>query len=373
MAVSKRLRYEVLRRDNYTCRYCGHSAPEVEVTVDHVIPKALGGSDEPSNLCAACGDCNGGKTSSSPDAPLVADVAADALRWSRAMAVAAGEMLERASGGIDTRAHFEKVWGRYGTGTERRPLPMDPGWRSTVDSLLAAGLPMSLLEECIEIAMGQRRVAADNVFRYMCGVAWRKVREIQERARELAQEAPEDAQEAPEDGDDREDLEDAAVQRWCRAMLFRRRPEDIELATYRCRNYTKEENPDPDSILWFVIDGLEGDRAALYDVLRELVHALPGDVGSKLIQKHEAFYQSREGIPYNRYTALFTAAQHATEQVAHERARQEMALMPRDECETWIQRATDENADWLDHISQEYLVAEACRLAREAAHASREA
>ena len=28
MAVSKRLRYEILRRDNHTCRYCGASAPD---------------------------------------------------------------------------------------------------------------------------------------------------------------------------------------------------------------------------------------------------------------------------------------------------------------------------------------------------------
>ncbi|AWN05089.1 HNH endonuclease [Gordonia phage Easley] len=38
MAVSKRLRYEILRRDNHTCRYCGATAPDVPLTVDHVVP-----------------------------------------------------------------------------------------------------------------------------------------------------------------------------------------------------------------------------------------------------------------------------------------------------------------------------------------------
>lgn len=74
MAVSKRLRYEVLRRDNHACRYCGRSAPDVPLRVDHVIPQALGGSDAPANLVAACQDCNAGKTSSMPDAMAVADV-----------------------------------------------------------------------------------------------------------------------------------------------------------------------------------------------------------------------------------------------------------------------------------------------------------
>ncbi|MGW6578921.1 HNH endonuclease [Streptomyces globisporus] len=63
MAVSKRLRYEILRRDKHACRYCGATAPDVPLRVDHVIPVALGGSDAPENLVAACEPCNSGKTS----------------------------------------------------------------------------------------------------------------------------------------------------------------------------------------------------------------------------------------------------------------------------------------------------------------------
>ncbi|MFF0055622.1 HNH endonuclease [Streptomyces microflavus] len=63
MAVSKRLRYEILRRDRFTCRYCGASAPDAPMRVDHVTPVALGGTDHPSNLVAACEPCNSGKTS----------------------------------------------------------------------------------------------------------------------------------------------------------------------------------------------------------------------------------------------------------------------------------------------------------------------
>lgn len=74
MAVSKRLRYEILRRDNHACRYCGATAPDAKLNVDHVIPQALGGSDKPTNLVSACADCNAGKTSSLPNAMPVADV-----------------------------------------------------------------------------------------------------------------------------------------------------------------------------------------------------------------------------------------------------------------------------------------------------------
>lgn len=80
MAVSKRLRYEILRRDNHACRYCGAAAPDAKLNVDHVIPQALGGKDKPENLVTACTDCNAGKTSSMPNAMVVADVDQETFR-----------------------------------------------------------------------------------------------------------------------------------------------------------------------------------------------------------------------------------------------------------------------------------------------------
>jgi 5-methylcytosine-specific restriction endonuclease McrA len=60
VALSKR---EIFRRDHYTCQYCGR--PSVNLTVDHVIPKHLGGLHEWENLVTACYACNhlkGGRT-----------------------------------------------------------------------------------------------------------------------------------------------------------------------------------------------------------------------------------------------------------------------------------------------------------------------
>lgn len=44
----------VLRRDNYHCAYCSRKA----TTVDHVLPRALGGKSTWDNCVAACWDCN---------------------------------------------------------------------------------------------------------------------------------------------------------------------------------------------------------------------------------------------------------------------------------------------------------------------------
>lgn len=188
MAVSKRLRYEVLRRDGHACQYCGRTAPEVKLTVDHVSPTALGGSDEPSNLVAACGDCNSGKTSSNPDAPLVESVAQDALRWSQAINVAAEQMLAQRDAFHEQLDAFDQAWSGWSHGSEsdRKPVPIPDGWKWSVERFLAAGLPMPLLLDCIGKAMTTQRVKPSETFRYMCGIAWSMVGEIQEAARASA-------------------------------------------------------------------------------------------------------------------------------------------------------------------------------------------
>lgn len=81
MAISKRLRYEVLRRDNYTCRYCGAFAPLAVLVVDHVTPRKHGGPDVLENLVTACQDCNSGKSAALPERWLVSEVEEAARRW----------------------------------------------------------------------------------------------------------------------------------------------------------------------------------------------------------------------------------------------------------------------------------------------------
>lgn len=65
MAISARLRFEVFHRDDFTCQYCGRMAPDVVLEVDHMLSRHDGGSDEISNLIAACFECNRGKSSTS--------------------------------------------------------------------------------------------------------------------------------------------------------------------------------------------------------------------------------------------------------------------------------------------------------------------
>jgi hypothetical protein len=60
-SISKRTRFDVFKRDKFTCQYCGAKAPDVVLQVDHVHPVAEGGTDDILNLITSCAGCNGGK------------------------------------------------------------------------------------------------------------------------------------------------------------------------------------------------------------------------------------------------------------------------------------------------------------------------
>lgn len=247
MAVSKRLRYEILRRDNHTCRYCGASAPDVKLQVDHVVPTALGGTDEPSNLVTACEPCNGGKSASNPDSPIVDDVAQDALRWSQAVQRAAElqrqerdqledycEQLRREwtcnfagylvpehepdrdwhhppnrdrtyewivvdyLGDGEKPVHLADSEDEANTWIDKRhrtmvpPLPKD--WDASLHLWLAAGVNLRDLSEAVSIAKRAKHVSNFDRYRYFCGVVWRMLEDRQRIASDLLAKESTDAE-----------------------------------------------------------------------------------------------------------------------------------------------------------------------------------
>ena len=58
-------RRNILRRDSYTCQYCGRRS--TELTLDHVLPRSRGGPGSWDNLVAACRPCNLRKKNRTPD------------------------------------------------------------------------------------------------------------------------------------------------------------------------------------------------------------------------------------------------------------------------------------------------------------------
>jgi hypothetical protein len=61
-ALSKKIRFEVFKRDTFTCQYCGAKAPDVILEVDHIDPVSKGGDNDLLNLITSCKACNAGKS-----------------------------------------------------------------------------------------------------------------------------------------------------------------------------------------------------------------------------------------------------------------------------------------------------------------------
>jgi hypothetical protein len=61
-AISTRTRFEVFKRDGFRCAYCGITPVDAVLHVDHIVPVANGGTNDPANLTTSCQPCNGGKS-----------------------------------------------------------------------------------------------------------------------------------------------------------------------------------------------------------------------------------------------------------------------------------------------------------------------
>ena len=59
-------RRNVFKRDEYTCQYCGTRPGSEELTIDHVVPRAQGGTSSWTNCVLACVACNSRKANRTP-------------------------------------------------------------------------------------------------------------------------------------------------------------------------------------------------------------------------------------------------------------------------------------------------------------------
>jgi 5-methylcytosine-specific restriction endonuclease McrA len=60
-------RRNLFARDRNMCQYCGKHFPTSELSIDHVLPRSLGGRDSWENLVCACIKCNARKGGRTPE------------------------------------------------------------------------------------------------------------------------------------------------------------------------------------------------------------------------------------------------------------------------------------------------------------------
>jgi hypothetical protein len=61
-SFSLKERFEIFKRDFFTCCYCGSKPPKVTLEVDHIVPISKKGTNDIDNLITSCFDCNRGKS-----------------------------------------------------------------------------------------------------------------------------------------------------------------------------------------------------------------------------------------------------------------------------------------------------------------------
>ena len=194
MTLSVKTRFEVFKRDRFTCQYCGKHPPDVLLEADHIVPRAAGGSDDIGNLTTACSDCNRGK-----GARLLEEGTGPAV--SRSAIVEMQERIEQAKAYMETLGALQSIteqqvwrvndaWAKAfdaeivetNDGSVKYRLPYGGYWpdeRSVKRFIKKLGLEQVL--DAVDITASRfNGVVTTNVVRYFYGVCHRSIREGRE-------------------------------------------------------------------------------------------------------------------------------------------------------------------------------------------------
>lgn len=173
IAVPKRVRFEVFKRDGFSCQYCGAHPPSVILHLDHINPVAHGGKNDIDNLITACEPCNLGKSDKllSDVPPSLKDKAAQ-VKEREAQIKGYQRTMDQARSRVDDDA--ELVCNAY--------EKLNPGYTLNNQSMVSARLFVDKLGrhevvEAMERAYSRPSRGAGSQFKYFCGICWNKIRE----------------------------------------------------------------------------------------------------------------------------------------------------------------------------------------------------
>lgn len=174
-SLSKKIRFDIFKRDEFQCQYCGISPPNVVLEIDHIRPVSNGGDNSEENLITACFDCNRGKAANELSA--VPDTLAKKMKVveEKAEQMKAYERMIRSRKAAITRK-VNKIEAVFREVYEDRLLT-----ESFKDSvrLFLKKLPAPDVEDAMSIAV-VRVGDPEGALKYFCGVCWRSIREIED-------------------------------------------------------------------------------------------------------------------------------------------------------------------------------------------------
>jgi CRISPR/Cas system Type II protein with McrA/HNH and RuvC-like nuclease domain len=173
MSLTKRVRFEVFKRDGFKCQYCGQTPPAVTLEVDHINPKAEGGEDDINNLITACFDCNRGKGARTLDqAPPTLTVNIELIAEKEEQVKAYNRLL--ATQRKRERKTAERVNDVYKSAFPEWEL--SDKFINTSLSVFIKSISEEKLIEAMQIACMNIRYNSGGAIRYFCGICWRIIK-----------------------------------------------------------------------------------------------------------------------------------------------------------------------------------------------------
>jgi hypothetical protein len=171
-AISKKVRFDVFKRDGFQCQYCGAHPPTVILHVDHIKPVALGGANHMDNYITACQPCNLGKSATSlAEIPQslkdkAAEVAEREMQIAGYQSVMNGKRLR-----IDDEAgEVREIFERFNEGYTISEI----GMVSVRKFVEAIGMHAAC--DAMEQAWTRPTVRKGSEFKYFCGICWNMIK-----------------------------------------------------------------------------------------------------------------------------------------------------------------------------------------------------
>jgi len=172
-SLSKKVRFDVFKRDGFICQYCGNHPPTVILEVDHIDPVALGGSNDGDNLLTSCFDCNRGKSCVPLNiAPDTVSKKAEVLE-EKELQIKAYRKLIKANRSRLTRDVRKvcKVFEEFNDGTT-----LSATSKASIKSCFLPKLDVDEVESAMEKAC-LKVTDPERVFKYFYGICWLKIKD----------------------------------------------------------------------------------------------------------------------------------------------------------------------------------------------------
>lgn len=173
MAITKKMRFDIFKRDCFTCQYCGGTPPKVVLEIDHIHPKSKGGDNKEDNYLTSCFDCNRGKSNRS-----LTNIPQTLKERTSVLKEKSTQMQEYNKFMSIIQKQKEKAIDRICVPYEAKfpDYTLADIFKETTLSMFLNKLNEEEIIEAMQIACSRFNTSY-NIVKYFCGICWTKIRE----------------------------------------------------------------------------------------------------------------------------------------------------------------------------------------------------